>query len=192
MYVNEKFKNLRPGIASGPENVIIGLRVFYACFHWNINVLRFEFGFFCLAVDRYASQFPECLLEAAPANYESNITRFVKASQIIPEAIIKREGTLISVYRDNGELLHMGIASPDQIDFAYETEYIRRRNLKTRQETLDGASIIFEDLNDRIALEDEDECFGIRYQSFLNSSYSLNHSDDLVFASSDWKPKAEF
>lgn len=136
------------------------------------------------------SSFLKSIVTPAKEEYESDLLKFIKDSEIIPEGCIKISKKGISVYKTNGELESWAIASPATIEFTYKYKYIELRDKKTLESIKDNFSIVFDDavksvvnVHDGSSEEDDSDDAGgdgITYKSFMEKTYELEDPEDLV------------
>jgi hypothetical protein len=128
------------------------------------------------------SAFVRSLITPAPEDCDSELVTFIKLSNVIPDGVIKRIGSSIEVYAQNGELEHCGIASPDNIEFSYKTKYIELRDKQTISLLNNNADIQFNDLNMSTTDSDSDDehSSGVNYTAFIKNTYKLEDPDTLV------------
>jgi hypothetical protein len=97
-----------------------------------------------------------------------------KQSGVITDSMIKRIGSLITVYTENGEV-------PDHSFSHLNEKYIELRDKHTISSLTNKNYIYFNDLN-MVTAEPDDSArrTGVKYSAFIKNTYKLEDSDALI------------
>ena len=144
------------------------------------------------------------LTNAPPAaSFDTEEIRFIKASGLIPDGVLKMDATSCSVYDDDGKLLHAGyLQDPGR---EYRQLYVKYRNRAYYAQLADKTRIIFAD---EAAESESDEGNpgskskpGVYLDAFNSGKFRLTNADEVLipasemnvhFCSPNWKDHVTF